>query len=107
MLQALRAKLTSPESAAAARLSKKLVTIHTDVDMPPLRFPWSYLALTPPTDFTRGTVQAAFAKLEFKQHARRLSRIWQKQEALETSGEGEEEVPVQHPAGRPDWPEVV
>lgn len=39
VLQGLREKLTHPEAANAARLSKKLVTIHTDIVLPPVRFP--------------------------------------------------------------------
>ncbi|KAL3155299.1 hypothetical protein ABBQ32_013081 [Trebouxia sp. C0010 RCD-2024] len=72
----LREKLTNPEAANAARLSKKLVTIHTDIVLPPVRFPMNHLALQSPTDLTRAAVKAAFASLEFAQHERRLEAIW-------------------------------
>ena len=74
--QGLREKLTSPGAADAARLSKKLVTIHTDIVLPPVRFPMSHLELQPPTDLTRAAVKAAFASLEFAQHEKRLEVIW-------------------------------
>lgn len=76
MYQGLREKLTHPESANAARLSKKLVTIHTDIVLPPVRFPMHHLALQPPSAVTRAAVKAAFASLEFAQHEKRLEAIW-------------------------------
>ena len=76
MHQGLREKLTNPEAANAARLSKKLVTIHTDIVLPPVRFPMDHLALQSPTELTRAAVKAAFASLEFAQHERRLETIW-------------------------------
>ena len=75
-LQGVRTKLTTPEAAPAARLSKRLVTIQTDVELPPLRFPLSHLALVSPTSVSRAAVKAAFAELEFSQHERRLEQIW-------------------------------
>lgn len=89
-LQGLREKLTNPESAAAARLSKKLVTIHTDVALPPVRFPLDDLALHPPTDLTRAAVKAAFASLEFAQHEKRLEEVWinMSKAQAQLSGEG-------------------
>lgn len=76
MHQGLREKLTNPEAANAARLSKKLVTIHTDIVLPPVRFPMDHLALQTPSDLTRAAVKAAFASLEFAQHEKRLEAIW-------------------------------
>ncbi len=97
--QALKAKLTNPEAAAAARLSKKLVTIQTNVDLPPLRFPMNYLVLAPPTAVTRAAVQAAFKELEFAKHEKRLFQIWENmQQTSQTlqAGDG----PVWHAAVR-------
>ena len=76
-VQATRAALTSEEGVQAARLSKKLVTIQTDVQLPPLTFPFSQLSLQSPSDTTRAAVKAAFAALEFRQHEKRLDSIWE------------------------------
>lgn len=76
LLQGVRTKLTAAEAAPAARLSKRLVTIQTDVELPPLRFPMSHLALLSPTNVSRAAVKAAFAELEFSQHERRLEQVW-------------------------------
>lgn len=97
--QGLREKLTNPEAGNAARLSKKLVTIHTDIVLPPVRFPMSHLALQPPTDLTRAAVKAAFASLEFAQHEKRLEAIWDNmvRSRAELSGE----------AGTPSWHSAI
>lgn len=99
VLQGLREKLTHPEAGNAARLSKKLVTIHTDIVLPPVRFPMTHLALHPPTDLTRAAVKAAFASLEFAQHEKRLEAIWDNmvRSRAELSGE----------AGTPSWHSAV
>ena len=76
LLQGVRTKLTAAEAAPAARLSKRLVTIQTDVELPPLRFPMSHLALVSPTNVSRAAVKAAFAELEFSQHEQRLEQVW-------------------------------
>ena len=101
MLQGLREKLTNPEAANAARLSKKLVTIHTDIVLPPVRFSMSHLALQPPTDLTRAAVKAAFASLEFAQHEKRLEVIWDNMARSQAELSGKAEMPSWHSAVKP------
>lgn len=101
VLQGLREKLTNPESANAARLSKKLVTIHTDIVLPPVRFPMSHLALQSPTDLTRAAVKAAFASLEFAQHEKRLEVIWDNMARSQAELSGETATPGWHSAVKP------
>ena len=91
VVQATRTALTSEEGVQAARLSKKLVTIHTDVQLPPLTFPFSQLSLQSPSDTTRAAVKAAFAALEFRQHEKRLDSIWENMmhnQAVSDDGQG-------------------
>lgn len=99
MLQGLREKLTNSESGNAARLCKKLVTIHTDIVLPPVRFPMTHLALQSPTDLTRAAVKAAFTSLEFAQHEKRLKVIWDNMARSQAELSGE--------AGRPGWHSAV
>ena len=101
VLQGLREKLTNPESANAARLSKKLVTIHTDIVLPPVRFPMSHLALQSPSDLTRAAVKAAFALLEFAQHEKRLEVIWDNMARSQAELSGEAVTPGWHAAVKP------
>ena len=101
VLQGLREKLTNPEAANAARLSKKLVTIHTDIVLPPVRFPMNHLALQPPTDLTRAAVKAAFALLEFAQHEKRLEAIWDNMARSQVELSGEAGAPGWHSAVKP------
>ena len=76
VMQRVRSKLTSPEVGPQVRLCKKLVTIQTDVDLPPIRFPMDFLALQPPSDETKKATKAALAHYDFVQHAKRLDGIW-------------------------------
>lgn len=99
-VQALREKLINPENIAAGRLSKKLVTIHTDVQLPPLKFHMDYLTLAAPTAVTKAAVKAAFAELEFSQHEKRLEAIW-KSRAQATNGLGKGNSIVWHAAVKP------
>ena len=99
-MQGIRAKLTAPEAAPAARLSKKLVMIRTDVDLPPIRFPMDTLALEPPSDMTQQATKAAFAHLDFKQHEKRLESIW-KNMWQDPQGVLRVDAPVWHSAVRP------
>ena len=101
LLQGLRDKLTTPEAAPAARLSKKLVTIHTDIALPPVRFPMGHLALHPPTDLTRAAVKAAFASLEFAQHEKRLEAIWENMSRSQAQLKGEAWTEGWHSAIKP------
>ena len=100
VLQATRAALTSEEGIQAARLSRKLVTIQTDVQLPPLKLPFSHLLLQPPSDTTRAAVKAAFAALEFKQHEKRLDAVWDKMASNQTppvTGQGVERGSLNQP----------
>ena len=99
-MQGIRAKLTAPEAAPAARLSKKLVTIRTDVDLPPIRFPMDTLALESPSDMTQQATKAAFAHLDFKQHEKRLESIWNNMRQ-DPQGVSRVDAPVWHSAVRP------
>eukprot|EP00887_Chlorella_sp_A99_P000066 scaffold16.g66.t1 len=68
-------QLGSEAGAAAARLSRQLVEIRTDLDLPPLRAPLDALRLARPAD---GGAAAAhqLESLEFKVHAGRLRALW-------------------------------
>ena len=101
VFQGLRDKLTHADAAPAARLSKNLVTIHTDVVLPPVQFAMQHLALQPPTDLTRAAVKAAFASLEFSQHERRLEAIWSNMDKGQAELSGESRSEGWHSAIRP------
>ncbi|KAL0017941.1 hypothetical protein WJX77_007314 [Trebouxia sp. C0004] len=75
-LPRVRTKLTTPEVGPQVRLCKKLVTIQTDVDLPPLRFPMDFLALQPPSHQTKKATKTALEHYDFVQHAKRLDSIW-------------------------------
>lgn len=67
--------LASKAGSAAARLSRQLVEIRTDLDLPPLRQPLEQLRLRRPPD--GGAMAAAELKaLEFRVHAERLRALW-------------------------------
>ncbi|KAK9819264.1 hypothetical protein WJX81_000182 [Elliptochloris bilobata] len=71
-----REELSSDSGVAAARLSKRLVSIRTDLDLPPLRFDWGELRLREPDEASRTAIAETFAALQFVQHARRLDLVW-------------------------------
>jgi hypothetical protein len=71
------AALASHEGAAAARLSRRLVEIQTHLDLPPIQAPLESLRLRVPADQGAAALQE-LALLEFKAHARRVGKIWQR-----------------------------
>jgi DNA polymerase-1 len=78
--KAWRNKFEAEGAADSARLSKRLVTIQTSMNLPPLRSKIPELVVSPPSDTTKAAVKAAFDHLQFKQHARRLDSVWAKLE---------------------------
>ena len=72
--------LGSYDGAAAARLSRQLVEIRADLDLPPTQVPLDELRLQPPADGGAATAQL-FEALEFKTHERRLRALWGSQAA--------------------------
>jgi DNA polymerase I len=68
--------LELPESAAAARLSKELVSINTRLDYPPVLRPLEDFRLRVPADEGAAVVEM-LAELEFRQHGPRLKDLWQ------------------------------
>jgi len=70
-----RTQLTTEDGQAAARLSKKLVTIKTDLNLPVLRQPWSQFLLRQPPD-GGCSVMAALDALEMAQASKRLAQLW-------------------------------
>lgn len=70
-----RTQLTTEDGQAAALLSKKLVTIKTDLNLPVLRQPWSQFLLQQPPD-GGCSVMAALNALEMKQASKRLAQLW-------------------------------
>lgn len=72
------AALTSVEGIGAAKLSKQLVQIQSNLDMPPLSVKASLdqFKILPPPDGGVSAV-AALRELEFKMHEARLVSLWQ------------------------------
>jgi DNA polymerase-1 len=67
--------LSTEDALAAARLSKQLVELRTDVDVPSTNVDMESMRLRVPVD--RGTsVFRMFEELEFESHARRLKALW-------------------------------
>lgn len=71
------AALASAEGAAAARLSRQLVQICTDLDLPPAQVPLDSFRLQLPSDKGTQALQL-LAQLEFKTHSQRLLGIWKR-----------------------------
>jgi hypothetical protein len=95
-----REELQSLEGAQKAHLSKKLVTIQTDLELPPVRcahspplqcslcavshssvyccrVAWEELRLQPPRQEQLPGIERALGELEFRHHLQRLNRVWE------------------------------
>ena len=98
-----REELQSVEGSQKAQLSKKLVTIQTDLELPPVRSAWhcpvpcmrgcGYQALTSPPACDRmawaelrlqapqqadlSEIERVLGELEFRQHSQRFTRVWE------------------------------
>jgi len=81
--KAAREALATAEGAAAARLSRRLVTIHTELDVPPARLPWGELAFARPARGSDAENAAldALAALDMAPAAARLQRVWHAMDA--------------------------
>ncbi|KAK9915428.1 hypothetical protein WJX75_009044 [Coccomyxa subellipsoidea] len=71
-----REELQSVKGMQQASLSHKLVTIQSDVDLPPVRVPWESLELKAPKEENLAAIEKALGDLEFKQHSQRFTKIW-------------------------------
>ncbi|CAK0782361.1 hypothetical protein CVIRNUC_005650 [Coccomyxa viridis] len=78
-----REQLSSTEGTQKAQLSKRLVTIQTDVNLPPVRMPWEDLLLRAPPEERLAQIESALGELEFRQHAQRFAKIWAAMRAAE------------------------
>lgn len=67
--------LATEDALAAARLSKQLVELRTDVDVPSTNMPLDSMRLRVPADGGRAAFEM-LADLEFESHARRLKSLW-------------------------------
>jgi len=91
-----RAALLSEEGRSAARLSRRLLEIRTDLDLPPARLDWASLELSPPSSSSgegagEGAGQAAggdrrralgaLRELGMEASASRLEGVWEGMEA--------------------------
>ncbi|BDA43054.1 DNA polymerase I [Coccomyxa sp. Obi] len=80
-----REQLQSTEGMQQARLSHKLVTIQSDVDLPPVRVPWESLELKAPKEENLEAIEKALGDLEFRQHSQRFTKIWAAMRAAATA----------------------
>lgn len=71
-----RTPLMTEDGQLSALLSKKLVTIKTDLNLPVLRQPWSHFLLKQPPDGGY-SVMTALDALEMAQASRRLAQLWE------------------------------
>jgi hypothetical protein len=71
-----REALSSAEGTEAAKLSKRLVRLRTELELPPTKFEMDALRLRRPAD-GGDAVLKAFAGLQLRQHADRLKRLWE------------------------------
>lgn len=78
-------KLASKEGAAAALLSRQLVQIRTELDLPPLVGSLDRFLLKPPMDGGLVAMQMMEA-LQFQVHARRVQALWKHLHELAASG---------------------
>lgn len=78
-----RAALQSEEGVRAARLSRRLLEIRTDLDLPPAALPWESLELRSPPEggAARGEALGALRELDMEASAARLEGIWGEMEA--------------------------
>lgn len=76
--------LSSTEGAASARLSKQLVQIRTDLDLPPTQVPLDGFRIQPPTDGGAAACRY-FQELEFRTHEQRMIQLWKQQRNLVSS----------------------
>jgi len=67
--------LATEDALAAARLSKQLVELRTDVDVPSTNVALDTMRLRVPADGGRAAFEM-LAELEFESHARRLKALW-------------------------------
>lgn len=88
-----RAALQSEEGVRAARLSRRLLEIRTDLDLPPAALPWESLELKSPSSgsgesgsgsgsgSSREEALGALRELDMESSARRLEGVWEGMEA--------------------------
>ena len=84
-----RKALQSEEGARAARLSRRLLEIKTDLDLPPAALPWGSLELVPGPRSEEGSANgegreralAALRELGMEVSASRLEGVWEGMEA--------------------------
>ncbi|KAK9829640.1 hypothetical protein WJX72_007035 [[Myrmecia] bisecta] len=76
-----REALLSERGQAEARLAKRLVTIQTEMDLPPLRKPLQDLALLPPSPEQVRALQEGFAELDFRYPTERMMAVWERMKA--------------------------
>lgn len=93
-----RSALASEEGVRAARLSRRLLEIKTDLDVPPATLPWETLELRSPASEAeeegaegRGAKERALRPLRdlgMEASAARLEAVWEGMEARERLGTG-------------------
>lgn len=92
------AGLATPAGAAAAILSRQLVQIQTDLDLPPVVGPLDRFVVKSPSD---GGVEALkiLKELEFEVHSIRLQRLWERlnDNGNNNSGSGNRRGPTRTP----------